>query len=110
MFYCTFFELETIEGMFEGYSKFHFILLLCTSALFIIGECLIVEKNNFEVRDIHFSFNLIFTVAAIASLFFIQMKTDLSSSKALHLIIKQGTYGILMALLVYNFFCRFFYF
>ena len=110
MFYSAFFELETIQGMFDGYSKFHFIPLLCTSALFIIGECLIVEKNNFEVRDIHFSFNLIFTVAAIASLFFIQMKTNLSSSKALHLIIKQGTYGILMALLVYNFFLPIFLF
>jgi len=110
MFYCTFFELETIEGMFEGYSKFHFIPLLCTSALFIIGECLIVEKNDFKIRDIDFSVNLIFTVAAIASLFFIQMKTDLSSTKALHLIIKQGTYGILMALLVYNFFLPIFLF
>ena len=40
MFYNTFFELENIQGMFDRGSKFHFIPLLCTSALFIIGECL----------------------------------------------------------------------
>jgi hypothetical protein len=48
MFYNTFFELENIQGMFERGSKFHFIPLLCTSALFIIGETLKteVERGN----------------------------------------------------------------
>ena len=104
MFYNTFFELENIQGMFERGSKFHFIPLLCTSALFIIGECLNIKDNDFELTDIEFSFNLIFTFIGIVSLFFIQLNTDLSSSKALQLVIKHGTYGILMALLVYNFF------
>ena len=43
MFYNAFFNIEAIKGMFERFSKFHFIPLLCTSALFIIGETLKIE-------------------------------------------------------------------
>ena len=111
MFYNTFYNMEIIKGMFERFSKFHFIPLLCTSALFIIGETLksdvkIGNNDNalFKSVDLVFAFNLAFSFIGIVSLFFIQMKTDLSPSRPLQLIIKQGTYGILMALLVYNFF------
>ena len=111
MFYNTFYNMEIIKGMFERFSKFHFIPLLCTSALFIIGETLksdvkIGNNDNtlFKSLDVVFAFNLAFSFIGIVSLFFIQMNTDLSPSRSLQLIIKQGTYGILMALLVYNFF------
>ena len=88
MFYNAFFNIEAIKGMFERFSKFHFIPLLCTSALFIIGETL----------------KMVFTFIGMLSLLFIQLNTDLSPSRALQLVIKQGNYGILMALLVYNFY------
>ena len=112
MFYNTFFNIETIKGMFERFSKFHFIPLLCTSALFIIGESLKLEIEqsyysiniHFKSFDVVFAFNLVFTFIGMLSLFFIQLNTDLSPSSAVHLVIKQGTYGILMALLVYNFY------
>ena len=110
MFYNTFFELETIKGMFFKFSKFHFIPLLCTSALFIIGECLHLDRDDFQIKKINFSFNLIFTFIGIISLIFIQLNTDLSTSRALNLIIKQGTYGVLIALLVYNLFFPIFLF
>ena len=114
MFYNTFFNKEAIKGMFERFSKFHFIPLLCTSALFIIGETLKLEiKQGIErLKSLVaiFGLNLIFTFIGIVSLFFIQLNTDLSPSRALQLVIKQATYGILMALLVYNlYFSIYFY-
>ena len=54
--------------------------------------------------DAVFWLNLAFTFIGMLSLLFIQLNTDLSPSRALQLVIKQGTYGILMALLVYNFY------
>ena len=112
MFYNTFFNIEAIKGMFERFSKFHFIPLLCTSALFIIGETLKyeMEQSGYNITgrikslDAVFAFNLIFTFIGISSLIFIQLNTDLSPSRALNLVIKQGTYGVLIALLVYNFY------
>ena len=112
MFYNTFFNIEAIKGMFERFSKFHFIPLLCTSALFIIGETLKIEieQSGYTIigrlksLDAVFWLNLVFTFIGMLSLLFIQLNTDLSPSRALQLVIKQGTYGILMALLVYNFY------
>ena len=87
MFYNTFFNIEAIKGMFERFSKFHFIPLLCTSALFIIGESLKyeMEQSGYNIigpiksLDVFFLFNLIFTFIGIISLFFIQFNTDLST-------------------------------
>ena len=50
------------------------------------------------------SLDFIFTIIGIGSLIFLYLKIDLSSSRSLHLIIKQGTFGCALALLVYNLF------
>ena len=107
IFYNIFYNIEVINGLFQNYSKYHFIPLLSVSALFMIGELMLYSKSpNHPI----FIFNFIFTLIALCSLIFIHMKTDLSNSKAINLIIKQGTYGCLIALLVYNlFFSIYFY-
>ena len=92
---------EEINGMFGEMSKFHFIPILCVSALFIMGET--IEFPFPESSAIYYC-NVIFTLIALGTLIFIHMKTDLNSSKTLFYIIKQVTYGWLLALLVYNFF------
>ena len=51
-----------------------------------------------------------FTLIGLGSLIFIDIKTNLSNSKATYYIIKQTTYGILIALLVYNFFFSIFFY
>ena len=91
--------------MFEKFSKFHFIPLLCISALFIIGETLVGDrKTMIKSYELICSLDFIFTIIGIGSLIFLYLKTDLSSSRSLHLIIKQGTFGCALALLVYNLF------
>lgn len=85
-----------IDGMFDKISQFHCIPLLCVSAIYIIGEIKYEDEN-----DASLIFNLIFTIIAICSLIFIHIKTEISP-RVPNLIIKQATYGCLMALLVYN--------
>ena len=101
VFYNIFYDVEVINDLFQNYSKYHFIPLLSVSALFMLGELIPYSKiPNHPI----FIFNFIFTLIALCSLIFIHMRTDLSNSKAINLIIKQGTYGCLIALLVYNLF------
>ena len=106
---------EYSSGMFGSISKFHFIPLLCTSALFIIGESLDPDFNpskdpKYDIEnykkdnDARHLCNLIFTLIGLCTLIFIHLKTDLSNSKIFHYIIKQITYGWLIVMLVYNLF------
>lgn len=103
---------EYSSGMFGSISKFHFIPLLCASALFIIGESLDPDynpsdnsvKNRERDNDARHLCNLIFTLIGLCTLIFIHLKTDLSNSKIFHYIIKQITYGWLITMLVYNLF------
>ena len=105
IFYNVLYNSEIINGMFEKFSKFHFIPLLCISALFIIGETLVGDKKTMiKSYELICSLDFIFTIIGIGSLIFLYLKTDLSSSRSLHLIIKQGTFGCALALLVYNLF------
>ena len=106
---------EYSSGMFGSISKFHFIPLLCTSALFIIGESLDPDfnpskdskddiKNREKDNDARHLCSLIFTLIGLCTLIFIHFKTDVSNSKIFHYIIKQITYGWLIVMLVYNLF------
>ena len=118
IFYNTFYKPESINGMFERFSKFHFIPLLSVSALFIIGETLKIDDQIYNLEKIFriksidavYAFNLIFTFIGLCLLIFIHLNTNLSDSKLAYYIIKQITYGILMALLVYNFFFSIFFY
>ena len=87
-----------INGMFGKISKFHFIPLLCISALFIIGES--YAKN--EYNEAKYVFSLIFTLFSIISLIFISFRTRIQSPIYLPLTINKGSYSGFLALLIYN--------
>ena len=91
-------DVNVLGGMLGKYSKFHFIPLLCVSALFIIGESINFDKG---AKGVHYFFNILFTVLGACSLIFITLQTKMESFGAL--IIKHGAYSFLIALLIYNF-------
>ena len=114
--------------MFGKYSKFHFIPLLCISALFILTESIdLIDKiisniridfNGYDydydednvsnpfslISESRFIFNFIFTLIALASLIFISFTTKIKLPRYPFLSITKGTYSCLIPLLVYNFF------
>ena len=110
--YSLFCKPKSINGMFERFSKYHFIPLLCVSSLYIIGECLKIDMNTLNVTsiDVIFVFNFFFSFIGLVSLIFIYINTHLTDSKVAHYFIKQFTYGILMALIVYNFFISIYFY
>ena len=89
------------EGMFDKYSRFHFIPLLCGASLYIIGESFSSEGL---VKDPNspFVFSIIISVIGLASLIFIYFKTNIESHTYSRLITKKGFYSCLIALFVYN--------
>ena len=94
------------EGMFGSITKFHFIPLLCASALYIIGECFSVKENKYNVKvwnmgDEFFIPSLIFSAIGLFSLLFIWYKTSISDTPTRY-VIKKGLYPSLTALFTYN--------
>ena len=94
------------EGMFGSITKFHFIPLLCASALYIIGECFSTKENKYNVKvwnmgDEFFIPSLIFSAIGLFSLLFIWYKTSISDTPTRY-VIKKGLYPSLTALFVYN--------
>lgn len=102
---------NVINGMLGNLSKFHFIPLLCISALFIIGESLESGSPLFgaytgihsTVKVVHCAFNLIFCIIGMGSLIYIYLNTKIPEPLYANLIINKGMYSCLIALLVYNF-------
>lgn len=122
---------NVINGMLGNFSKFHFVPLLCISALFIIGESLekifnlgqIYDNEEgeeesisyssynlymacgifFKVKKVHCAFNFIFDIIGLASLIYISFSTKISEPIYAPYIIK-GAYSCFIALLVYDFF------
>ena len=94
------------EGMFGSITKFHFIPLLCASALYIIGECFSVKDYKYNVKvwnmgDEFFIPSLIFSAIGLFSLLFIWYKTSISDTPTRY-VIKKGLYPSLTALFTYN--------
>jgi hypothetical protein len=59
------------NGMMGEFSKFHFFPLLCTSALFIIGECIDTDTTNLDhFKSMKYA-GLVFSILALASFIFI---------------------------------------
>ncbi len=90
-------------GMIGKWSQYHFIPLLCVSALFIIGECTdtnLTKENHF--KDMHIS-GLIFTIFGLISLIFIYIMTDFNSDWYVILTLKKGTYSCFITLMWYYF-------
>ena len=86
------------SGILGKYSKFHFIPILCSISLYIIGFTL--GSSNYY-KETPYIFSLIFTLIGLCSLIFIYIKTSMSKYYA-RLAIKKGLYSCLIALLVYN--------
>ena len=91
-------ENVIVKGMLGTLSRFHFIPLLCASALFIIGESIGVGGKHEKMN----LWGLIFVVLGLISLIFIYMKTDFNS-EWLPSIIKKGFYSCLISLEWYYF-------
>lgn len=97
LIYITYRDDNSIlDGMLDKISKFHFIPLLCISALFIIGE----SKEN--ANTAMFIFDFIFTIIGLVSLIIVKIKTHIESPWYANFIIKKGAYSCFIALLVYN--------
>ena len=114
---CVVFFMKTIfkpddqvkNGMMGEFSKFHFFPLLCTSALFIIGECV----DNYDKDDIEDHWEnlksriysgLVFSILALASFIFIYIMTDLNTQDWwVLLLLKKGTYSCFIVLVWYYF-------
>ena len=89
------------NGMMGEFSKFHFFPLLCTSALFIIGECVDTDKAN--GKSMIYA-GLVFSILALASFIFIYIMTDLNTNDWwVLLLLKKGTYSCLIVLIWYYF-------
>ena len=97
LIYITYRDDNSIlDGMLDKISKFHFIPLLCISALFIIGE----SKEN--ANTAMYIFDFIFTIIGLVSLIIVKIKTHIESPWYANFIIKKGAYSCFIALLVYN--------
>lgn len=102
--FCTFKKDSNImNGMLGNLSKYHFIPILCVSALFLIGILLNEDEdyNDDEERNYEIA-ALIFSIIGLFSLIGISFQTKIESSWYGNLFIKKGTYGCLIALLTYS--------
>ena len=93
---------QVVNGMMGQFSKFHFFPLLCASALFIIGECVYVdkEKENHE-KNMAIS-GLVFSIVGLASFIFIYIMTDLNTDWWVLLLLKKGAFSCLIILIWYS--------
>jgi hypothetical protein len=90
---------NVMEGMLGSISRFHFIPLVCASALFLIG---ITDHNLDEEKSI-ITTSLIFSIIGLFSLVLIAFKSNLESGPwYANFIIKKGVYGSYIALFTYN--------
>lgn len=85
------------NGMMGSISRFHFIPLICASTLFLIGEDI---EDDRDPKDLVIA-SFIFTIIGFISLIFIHLKTQLEPWY-ISLLIKNGTFGCLIALFTYN--------
>lgn len=109
---CIVFFMKTVfkqddqvkNGMMGDFSKFHFFPLLCTSALFIIGECYDTDLENEDHWDSMLYAAFVFSILALASFIFIYIMTDLNTNDWwVLLLLKKGTYSCLIVLIWYQF-------
>ena len=91
-----------INGMLGGLSKFHFVPILSVCALFIIGYTYDDDYYLDGFNGGHYFFSILFGVAALASLIFIYLRTNLESPIYATWAIKHGAYGSLIAFLIHH--------
>ena len=100
VYLCTFGQNSYVmEGMLGSIPRFHFIPLVCASALFLIG---ITEHNIDEGKSV-ITTSLIFSIIGLLTLVLIAFKSNLESGPwYANFIIKKGVYGSYIALFTYN--------
>jgi hypothetical protein len=111
--YCIFIRKysNVINAMFGLFSKFHFIPILCASALFIISECTDdepgkwVNPSNFQIF-----LTIVISFMGLVSMAFIYFQTKLEFPMYVKLTINRGTYSCLLALFSFGFFFNIFYY
>lgn len=91
-------DISFFDEMFNQYSKFHFIPLLCGTALFLIAETIDGERKD-QQRNIA---GLIIVIIGLASLIFIYIKINLPG-EWMYAVIKKGAFSCLIALEWYYF-------
>ena len=101
-------DYNVTDGMLDKFSKFHFIPLLCVSALFIIGES--VDLINNKYNECMYIFDFTFSIIGLVSLIFVYTQTKIESPWYAIFTIKKGTYSFLIAMLIYNLGYNFIYF
>jgi hypothetical protein len=90
---------NVMEGMLGSISRFHFIPLVCASALFLIG----ITEHSLDEEKSLVTTSLIFSIIGLFSLVLIAFKSNLESGPwYANLIIKKGVYGSYIALFTYN--------
>ena len=116
-------EEQVFIAMMGKFTRYHFIPLLCGSAMFIVGMSqklfLMDLSYDFEDYDFNslngdrdriikflscFAFNLVFSMIGLVSLVFIRMKTELEKPFYIAYLIKDGFYSCLIVLFTYCFF------
>ena len=105
---------HVFEGMMGTFSRYHFIPLVCASALFIAGYShnknlfdLIIssfskDDSNKHLKD--FSIDLVFSILGLLILIFVKMQTKIENPLYVVYTIKDGVYSCLIALFTYNLF------
>ena len=107
---------HVFEGMMGTFSRYHFIPLVCASALFLAGytqedsalssifdyfEDIITNKNKFGKYKKGFSVHLVFSIIGLLTLIFVKMQTKIENPFYVVYTIKDGLYSCLIALFTY---------
>ena len=110
---------HVFEGMMGTFSRFHFIPLVCASALFLAGytqekslSAIIFGLFNDEKLDKYkgeFSLNLVFSILGLLTLIFVKMQTKIENPIYVVYSIKDGLYSCLIALFTYCIFYSSYY-
>ena len=107
---------HVFEGMMGTFARYHFIPLVCASALFLAGYTqekslilfvfdyatdILSDKNNTDKYKNEFTVNLVFCIIGLLTLIFVKMQTKIENPFYVVYSIKDGFYSCLIALFTY---------
>ena len=111
---------HVFEGMMGTFSRYHFIPLVCASALFLGGftqekslSGLVLDSEFFDKEQLgkyrgEFAVNLVFSIFGLLTLIFVKMQTKIENPYVVYSI-KDGLYSCLIALFTYCLFYSSYY-
>jgi hypothetical protein len=112
---------HVFEGMMGTFSRYHFIPLVCASALFLAGYTqeksisgFVIDRATFNKEQLdkykgEFTVNLVFSLLGLLTLIFVKMQTKIENPLYVVYSIKDGLYSCLIALFTYCVFYSGFY-